>query len=61
MKPITTIASVAFALIALGHLARLFAHLDVVIAGHAMPMWISVVGSIIAAAMAIGLWREAKA
>ncbi len=61
MKPITTIASVAFALITIAHLARLVAHLDVVVAGHAMPMWISVVGSIIAAALAIGLWLEAKA
>ena len=60
MKPFTSFASALFALVALVHLLRLVIGFDLVIAGWAVPMWISVVGFIIPSALSFGLWREAK-
>lgn len=60
MKPYSTIACGLFALIAAAHLARLLCHADVTVAGFSVPMWVSLVGMIIAAVLAFGLWRESK-
>ncbi len=60
MKPFTTLAAVLLALVALAHGVRLATHCAVVVGSHTMPMWISAVGLIVAAGLAIMLWREAR-
>jgi len=57
-KPATLLAAVIFALVAIAHLLRLIFGLTVVIAGWSVPMWFSILGFIIPAALALGLWRE---
>ena len=58
MKPFTTLAILVFALVALAHLYRLVRGLDVVVEGHVVPQWISIVGLLLAGALAIMVWRE---
>jgi hypothetical protein len=61
MNPFTKIASVFFGIIALLHLLRLtFFHLEVVVGGYQVPLWISIVGFVITAVLCIGLWKEAN-
>ena len=60
MKPFTTLAAALFGLIALAHLYRLVKGLEVVVSGTLLPQWLSVVGLIVAAGMALMLWREAR-
>ncbi len=60
MKPFTTIAIVIFSLVAVLHVLRLIFGWQAVIDGLVIPMWVSVVGLIIAGGLAIMLWREAK-
>jgi hypothetical protein len=58
MKPFTSIAIAIFVLVAVAHLLRLVFGWDVVIGGAVIPMWISVVGIIVAGGLAAMLWRE---
>ncbi len=60
MKPFATIAVCIFALIALVHLFRLIWGFEVVVGGSMLPQWISVPGLIIAAGLALMLWRESR-
>ena len=60
MKPFTTLAIAIFALIALAHLYRLIAGVEVVVADAAIPQWASVAGLLVAGALAIMLRREAR-
>ena len=60
MKPFTTIAIIIFALVALLHVLRMIFGWEAVINGLVMPMWVSVVGTIIAGGLAIMLWRESQ-
>jgi hypothetical protein len=61
MKPFTMIAVALFALIAVAHLFRLFAGWEVVVAGYVIPVWVSQVGLVVAAGLAVMVWREARA
>jgi len=61
VKPFTTIAVALFALIALVHLLRLFAGWEVVVTGFVIPVWWSAIGLVIAAGLALMVWREARA
>lgn len=58
MKPFTTVAVVVFTLVAVVHLLRIVMGWDVVVGGTVIPMWASYAGLIIAAGLAIMLWRE---
>jgi hypothetical protein len=58
MKPFTTIAVGIFALVAATHLCRIVMGWEVVIAGTVVPMWVSVLGTIIPGALAYLLWHE---
>lgn len=58
MKPAACIAAVLLTLVAIGHLLRLVFHVEAVIAGWVVPMWVSVPGIVVPLALAIGLWRE---
>jgi len=60
VKPFTTIAIVIFSLVAVLHVLRLIFGWEAVINGLVMPMWVSVVGIIVAGGLAVMVWREAK-
>jgi hypothetical protein len=59
MKPFATLAIAIFILIAVVHLLRLVYGWEVTVNGVVIPMWVSVVGLLIAGALAYFLWREA--
>ena len=59
-KPFTTIAVGVFGLVALLHVLRLVFGWEVTIQGSIVPMWVSVVGVIIAGGLAVMLWRESR-
>jgi hypothetical protein len=60
MKPFTTLAVVVFALIALLQLLRAISGWEVTVNGIAIPVWASVIAFVVASALAIMLWREAR-
>jgi len=51
------VAAVVFGIFALGHLVRLISHAKVLVAGHHIPMWVSVVALIVAALLSFWMWR----
>ena len=59
MKPFTTIAIVLFSLIALLQLVRFILSWEVTVNGISIPVWASGIVFVIAAALAMMLWREA--
>lgn len=61
MKPFTTLAVAVFVMVALLHLARVVLGWAVTINGFAMPMWTSIIGLVVAAALALLVWREHRA
>jgi hypothetical protein len=60
MKPATHIASGMLALVSIAHLMRLVFGVEITAAGRDVPMWISILGAAFPAAIAAGLWREAR-
>ena len=60
MKPITRIAAVLFGVVALAHLWRIVRPFSIVVAEEPIPQWASVVGLVVAGALALLLWREAR-
>ena len=60
MKPFTVIAIVIFAVVSIVHLLRYFLGWQVTVNTLAVPMWISPLGFVIAAGLAVMLWREMK-
>ena len=60
MKPFTKIASVILGIVALIHLCRLITHFSITISGSEVPIWINVVGVMVAGALSLGLWKESK-
>jgi hypothetical protein len=60
VKPFTTIAIIVFALVALVQLLRVVSGWDVTVNGVAIPIWASVMAFLVAAALAVMLWREAR-
>jgi succinate dehydrogenase/fumarate reductase cytochrome b subunit len=59
-RPFTIIAAILFAIAALAHLYRLIRHFPIAIGQHTMSDTVSIVALIIAAIMAIGLYRESR-
>ena len=59
-KPFTMLAVLVLALVALLHLLRLIYGWEATINGAAVPMWASVLGLVIAAGLAAGLWWESR-
>src|SRR5207245_9508226 len=55
------VASVIFALFAIGHAVRLIKQAQVTVASHQIPTWVSVVALIIAATLRIWMWRLSSA
>ena len=60
MKPYVTIAIVIFSVVALVHGLRLLFGWTVMVQDETIPMWVSVVGVVIPAGLAILLYREMK-
>ena len=61
MKPFTAITVVFLAIVALGHLARLFAGWEVVVDGFVIPVWWSALGFVFAGGLALMVRRESRA
>ena len=59
-KPFTLLAVLVFAIVAIIHLLRLVFGWEVTINGAAVPLWASVLGIVIAAGLAVMLWRESR-
>src|SRR5207245_3647777 len=57
VKPFTTFAIVVFSLVAVLHVLRLIFGWEVVINGLVMPMWVSVVGFLVAGGVAVMVRR----
>ena len=58
MKPFATLAIAIFILIAVVHLLRLVYGWEATVNNLVIPMWVSVVGLLIAGTLAYFLWRE---
>jgi len=51
------VAGIVFALVCVGHLLRIITQVDVLIAGQQMPVWVNVVGVLIAGGLSLWMWR----
>ncbi len=60
MKPFTTLAILLFTLMALAHLYRLVRPFEIVVGGTVLPLWVSIVGLVVTAGLALMLWRESR-
>ena len=60
MKPFTIIAAGLFALIAVVQSVRFLFSWEITVNGVMIPVWASVIASVIAAGLAVMLWREAR-
>jgi hypothetical protein len=60
MKPFTKIASLLLGIIALIHLLRLITHWQVAVNGFELPVWISIIGFIVASVLSLGLLKESR-
>ena len=60
MKPATLTASILLAVVSLLQLLRLVLGIQVTVAGNVVPMWPSGVAFLVAGALAILLWRDAR-
>jgi len=58
VKPFTITAVVLFALIALMQLLRFILSWEVTVNGMVVPVWVSGIAFLIAAGLAVMLWRE---
>ena len=59
-KPFTLIAIVLFSLIALLQLLRFFLGWEIMVNGMTIPVWASAIGFVIAAGLALMVWRETR-
>lgn len=61
MKPISTVAVAIFSLVALIQLLRVVLGWEVTVNGLVIPTWASIIACIVAATLALLLWRESRA
>ena len=59
-KPFTKLAVAIFSLVALIHVLRLIFDWQVTISNIMVPMWVSIVGTIVAAALAVMVKKESR-
>ena len=59
-KPFTLTAVVVFSLVSLLQLLRLMLGWEITINGIAIPLWVSGVAFVVAAALAVMVWRESR-
>lgn len=60
MKPFTLLAIAVLAFISLAHLLRLLFGWEIIINGTSVPVWISIIPTVVFAVLAYMLWRESK-
>jgi len=60
MKPFTTIAVIVLAILALAHAYRFVRGLEIVVNDNVIPLWVSALVALIAAVLALMVWRESK-
>ena len=60
MKPFTTIAVFVFAVVALVQALRLVLGWEVTVNGISVPPWASVIAIVVAATLALKIWREMR-
>lgn len=60
MTKTTLIAAVMLALVALGHLMRLIFKVEATVGGTSIPMWVSVIATVVAGGVALQLARERR-
>jgi hypothetical protein len=60
MKPFSAIAAVVLALVALAQLLRLALGWPVVVNNINIPLWASAIACLVAAGLAVMVWREAR-
>lgn len=60
MKPFTMASVVLFSLIALMQLLRFILNWEVTVNGVIVPVWVSGIAFVIAAGLAVMLWRETR-
>ena len=60
MKPFSVIAALMLGLVALMQLLRLILGWSVVVNGFGIPLWPSAVACLVAAGLAVMVWREAR-
>jgi hypothetical protein len=51
------VASAIFGLVCAGHVLRVVTRVDVLVAGHALPLWANVVGAVISGALSFWMCR----
>jgi hypothetical protein len=61
VKPVTTVAVLVFALVALLQLLRVVLGWEVTVNGSVIPFWASVIACVAAATLSVMLWRETRA
>lgn len=61
MKPASVLAALLLSLIAIGHILRLVFRVPVTIDGVAIPLWVSIPGFVVPAALAFLIFRERRA
>ena len=59
-RPFCLVAAIIFGLIAVIHLYRLATHLPVTLGNHSIPISLSIVAIVVAAVLAVGLFRESR-
>jgi hypothetical protein len=60
MKPAAGLSVLLLSLVSVAHLLRLLYRVEIVAGGRAIPMWASVPGALVSAALAGWLWREQR-
>jgi hypothetical protein len=60
MTRATLMAAVLLALVAVAHLLRILFHTEATVGGVAVPMWVSVIATVVAGGLAILLWRDRR-
>jgi len=60
MRPAALLSILVLGVVALAHLLRLVLRIQVIAAGNEIPMWVSVIGFLVPAALAAALWRESR-
>ena len=60
IKPFTLVAVIVFSVVSLLQLIRLLMGWDITIAGFAIPLWASGVAFLVAAGLAVQVWRERR-
>jgi hypothetical protein len=54
------VASVVFGLLAVAQLARIMLRPEVLVAGHTMPLWPSVLALVILSGLSVWMWQLAR-